>query len=89
MGWALRKILKILIIVVGSFLGAVFLMIQYMKVHNYINGEIDWNHIGNDTMNWFNSATAQVSNSHIFGTLGIPATSGLGIGLLAGLASRW
>ena len=89
MGWALRKILKILLLVIGSFLGAVFLVIQYMKAHNYIHGEIDWTHIGNDTMNWFNSATAQVSSSHIFGTLGIPVTSGLGVGLIAGLATRW
>jgi hypothetical protein len=28
----------------------------------------------------------EVSSSHIFGTLGIPATSGLAIGLVAGLA---
>jgi hypothetical protein len=38
--------------------------------------------VGNDTMAWFQSFSAQVSSSHIFGTLGIPATSGLAIGLM-------
>jgi hypothetical protein len=33
-----------------------------------------------------NQTAPQVSSSHIFGTLGIPATSGLAIGLMAGLA---
>jgi len=32
------------------------------------------------------SLSVQVSSSHILGTLGIPATSGLAIGLMAGLA---
>jgi hypothetical protein len=45
-----------------------------------------WNRVGNDTMTWIQSLSAQVSSSHIFGTLGIPATSGLAIGLVAGLA---
>jgi hypothetical protein len=37
--------------------------------------------VGNDTMVWFQSLSAQLSSSHIFGTLGI-----LAIGLVAGLA---
>jgi hypothetical protein len=52
MGMFLRRVLKFLVIIIGSFLGAVFL----------------------------------VSSSHILGTLGIPATSGLAIGLVAGQA---
>jgi hypothetical protein len=42
--------------------------------------------VGNDTLAWFQSLSTQVSSSHIFGTLGIPATSGLAIGLVVGLA---
>jgi hypothetical protein len=66
--------MKFLVIIVGSFLGAVFVVIQWMRAHQYIQGQVDWNRVGNDTMAWFQSLSAQISNSHIFGTLGIPAT---------------
>jgi len=75
-----------LVIIIGSFLGAVFLVIQWMQERQYIQGQVDWNRVGNDTMAWFQSPSAQVSSSHIFGALGFPATSGLAIGLAAGLA---
>ncbi|MGA9152328.1 MAG: hypothetical protein WBZ36_17265 [Candidatus Nitrosopolaris sp.] len=42
--------------------------------------------MGNESIVWLQSLYAQASNSHIFGTLGIPVTSGLAIGLVAGLA---
>ena len=85
MGMFLRRVLKFLVIIIGSFLGAVFLVIQWMQARQYIQGQVDWNRVGNETMAWFHSLSAQVSGSHIFGTLGIPA-SGLAIGLVAGLA---
>jgi uncharacterized membrane protein (Fun14 family) len=85
MGMFLRRVLKFLVIIIGSFLGAVFLVIQWMQARQYIQGQVDWNRVGNDTLAWFQSFSAQVSALHIFGTLGIPATSGLTIGLVAGL----
>ncbi|MGA9150830.1 MAG: FUN14 domain-containing protein [Candidatus Nitrosopolaris sp.] len=85
MGMFLR-VLKFLVIIIRSFLGAVFLVIQLIQARQYIQGQVDWNRVGNDTMVWFHSLSAQVSSSHILGTLGIPATSGLAIGLVAGLA---
>ena len=36
MGMFLRKMLKFLVIIIGSFLGAVFLVIQWMQVRQYI-----------------------------------------------------
>jgi hypothetical protein len=57
-----------------------------MRARQYIQGQVDWSRVGNDTLTWFQSFFAQISSSHIFGTLGIPATSGLAIGLVAGLA---
>jgi uncharacterized membrane protein (Fun14 family) len=86
MGMFLRRVVKYLVIIIGSFLGAVFLAIQWMQTRQYIQGQVDWNRVGNDTMAWFQSLSAQLSGSHIFGTLGIPTTSGLAIGLVAGLA---
>jgi hypothetical protein len=84
MGMFLRRVLKYLVIIIGSFLGAVFLVIQWMQVSQYIRGQVEWDRVGNDIMN--QSLYAQASTTHIFGTLGIPTTSGLAIGLAAGLA---
>ena len=80
MGMFLRRVLKFLVIIIGSFLGAVFLVIQWMQARQYIQGQVDWNRVGNDSMVWMQSLSAQVFSSHILGTLGIPATSGLAIG---------
>ena len=71
MGMFLRRVLKFLVIIIGSFLGAIFLTIQWMQARQYIQGQVDWNRVGNDTMAWFQSLFAQVSGLHIFGTLGI------------------
>ncbi|MGA9151437.1 MAG: FUN14 domain-containing protein [Candidatus Nitrosopolaris sp.] len=86
MGMFLRRVLKFLVIIIGSFLGAVFLIIQWMQAGQYIQGQVDWGRVGNDILGWFQSLSAQISSPHILGTLGIPATSGLAIGLVAGLA---
>jgi len=69
MGMFLRRVLKFLVIIIGSFLGAVFLVIQWMQAHRYLEGQVDWTRVGNDTMAWFHSLSAQASSSHIFGNL--------------------
>jgi uncharacterized membrane protein (Fun14 family) len=87
MGMLLRRILHIILIIVGSFLGALFLAIQFMANNGYLGkAEIDWNRIGTDAMGWLNGIVEQFSNQHIFTALGIPATSGLAVGIIAGLA---
>ncbi len=70
MGMFLRRVLKFLVIIIGSFLGAVFLVIQWMQTRQYLQGQVDWNRVGNDTMEWFQSLSAQVSSSHIFWDIG-------------------
>jgi uncharacterized membrane protein (Fun14 family) len=50
MGMFLRRVLKFLVIIIGSFLGSVFLVIQWMQARQYIQGQVDWNRVGNDTM---------------------------------------
>jgi membrane protein YqaA with SNARE-associated domain len=85
MGMFLRRVLKFLVIIIGSFLGSVLGYPMDAGTPIY-PGQIDWNRVGNDTMAWFQSLSSQVSSLHIFGTLRIPATSGLAIGLVAGLA---
>ena len=54
MGMFLRRVLKFIVIIIGSFLGAVFLAIQCMQERQYIEGHVDWNRVGNDTMIWLN-----------------------------------
>ena len=62
MGMFLRRVLKFLVIIIGSFLGAVFLVIQWMQARQYIQGQVDWNRVGNDTLALFQSLSAQVSS---------------------------
>jgi len=50
MGMFLRRVLKFLVIIIGSFLGAVFLVIQWMQASQYIQGQVGWNRVGNDTL---------------------------------------
>jgi hypothetical protein len=52
------------------------------------SAQVDWARIGNDTAAYFQNIITQFSSQHIFGVLGIPATSGLAIGIIAGVARR-
>jgi uncharacterized membrane protein (Fun14 family) len=62
-GMLLRRVLHILLIIVGAFLGALFLAIQYMAHKGYLgNVQIDWTHIGNDTASYFQSLATQFSH---------------------------
>jgi uncharacterized membrane protein (Fun14 family) len=86
-GALVKRVLKIVVIIVGAFLGTVFIAIQYMAHKGYLGAQsqIDWTRIGADTAAWFQSVAAHFSNQHIFSVLGIPATSGLAMGVVAGL----
>ena len=81
MGFALKKILKWMLIIVG-FLAGVLLLQKY----GYVSA-LNWDKLGNDTstqiQHW--AANVDISNMHsLFHTLGIPVSSGLGVGFLAG-----
>jgi hypothetical protein len=83
--------LKWLIIIVGVIVGIIFLAMQYLQQNGYISGKIDWDKLGNDISNYGSHLLTQVdpTNLHgLFGNLGIPVGSGLGIGLLAGFLKR-
>ncbi|HXX95808.1 MAG TPA: FUN14 domain-containing protein [Candidatus Bathyarchaeia archaeon] len=47
MGYALKKIIKWALIILGVFLG-IILVIQYMTNNGYITGKILWDKMGND-----------------------------------------
>ena len=84
MGFALKKVLKWMLIIVGFLAGMFFVGVQLLQRYGYVN-TVNWDKLGNDTLtqiqHW--AANIDVTNS-LFHTLGIPVSSGLGLGLLAG-----
>jgi uncharacterized membrane protein (Fun14 family) len=85
-GFALKRILKWMLIIVGSLAGMFFVAVQLLQKYGYVS-TINWDKFGNDTsthiQHW--ATTADITNLHgLFHTLGIPVSGGLGLGLLAG-----
>jgi uncharacterized membrane protein (Fun14 family) len=86
MGFALKKIIKWALIILGVLAGTIFLVIQWMSTNNYIQG-IKWDKLGNDISQVGQQFATQIdfTNLHgLFHYLGIPVTSGLAIGMIAG-----
>jgi uncharacterized membrane protein (Fun14 family) len=86
MGFALKKILKWMLIIVGFLTGMFFVAVQLLQKYGYVSA-VNWDKIGNDSstqiQHW--ASSVGVTNVHsLFHTLGIPVTGGLGLGLLAG-----
>jgi uncharacterized membrane protein (Fun14 family) len=85
-GFALKKILKWILIIIGFLAGMFFVGVQLLQKYGYAS-TVNWDKLRNDTstqiQHW--AANVDVSNVHgLFHTLGIPVSSGLGLGLLAG-----
>jgi hypothetical protein len=75
-----------MLIIVGFLTGMFFLGVQLLQKYGYVS-TVNWDKLGNDTsiqlQHW--AANVDVTNVHsLFHTLGIPISSGLGLGLLAG-----
>ena len=86
MGFALRKILKWMLIIIGFLTGMFFVGVQLLQRYGYV-GTVNWDKLGNDTsiqmQQW--TTNADITNLHgLFHTLGIPVSGGLGLGFLAG-----
>jgi uncharacterized membrane protein (Fun14 family) len=85
-GFALKKILKLMLIIVGFLAGMFFVGVQLLQRYGYVSS-VNWDKVGNDTstqiQHW--AANADITNVHsLFHTLGIPVTGGLGLGFVAG-----
>jgi uncharacterized membrane protein (Fun14 family) len=85
-GFALKKILKWILIIVCFLAGIFFVGVQLLQKYGYVN-TVNWDKLGNDTstqvQHWV--INADITNLHgLFHALGIPVSSGLGLGLLAG-----
>ena len=86
MGFALKKILKWMLIIVGLLAGVFFVGVELLQKYGYVSS-VNWDKLGNDTWTQIQhlAANVDVTNVHsIFHTLGIPVSGGLGLGFLAG-----
>ena len=86
MGFALKKVLKWMLIIIGFLTGMFFVGVQLLQKYGYVS-TVNWDKLGNDTstqiQHW--ASNFDVSNAHsLFQTLGIPVSGGLSLGLLAG-----
>jgi uncharacterized membrane protein (Fun14 family) len=86
MGFALKKILKWMLIIVGFLAGMFFVGLQLLQKYGYVS-TVNWDKLGNDVstqmQHW--AANLDITNLHrLFHTLGIPISGGLGLGFLTG-----
>jgi uncharacterized membrane protein (Fun14 family) len=82
MGFALKKILKWMLIIVGFVAGMFFGGVQLLQRYGYVSS-VNWDKLGNDTstqiQHW--AANADITNVHsLLHTLGIPVRR-LGCGI--------
>ncbi|MGA9152748.1 MAG: FUN14 domain-containing protein [Candidatus Nitrosopolaris sp.] len=87
MGFALKKVLKWMLIIVGFLAGMFFVGVQLLQQYGYVSA-VNWDKLGNDTstqiQHW--AANVDVTNVHsLFHTLGLPISGGLALGLLMGI----
>jgi uncharacterized membrane protein (Fun14 family) len=86
MGFALKKVLKWMLIIIGFLAGMFLVGVQLLQKYGYVSA-VNWDKFGNDSsiqiQHW--ASNIDVTNMHsLFHTLGIPVSGGLGLGLLAG-----
>src|SRR5215467_11885129 len=85
-GFALKKIIKWLLIGLGVLAGIIFIVIQWMANNGYIQG-VKWDKLGNDISSYGQHLASQIDFNNLSGVfhyLGVPMTSGLAIGGLVG-----
>ena len=86
MGFALKKVLKWMLIIISFLAGMFFVGIQLLQKYGYVS-TVNWDKLGYDTSTQIQhlAANIDVTNVHsLFHTLGIPVSGGLTLGLLAG-----
>jgi len=86
MGFALKKILKWMLVIVGFLAGMFFVGVQLLQKYGYVTA-VNWDKLGNDTSTQIQHLAANIdlTNAHsLFHTLGIPVSGGLGLGFLTG-----
>jgi uncharacterized membrane protein (Fun14 family) len=85
-GFALKKVLKWMLIIVGFLAGMFFVGVQLLQKYGHVSA-VNWDKFGNDTSTQVQhlAANVDVTDVHsLFHTLGIPVSGGLALGFLAG-----
>ena len=81
-GWALKKVLKLIAIVIGLFFGALI----YLQSQTIIN--INWNKLQSASEGTLSTIGNSITNtgefSNIMGNVGIPLTGSLSAGFIVG-----
>ena len=86
MGFALKKVLKWMLIIGGFLAGLFFVGVQLSQKYGYVSS-VNLDKLGNDVSTQIQhlAANVDVTNVHsLLHTLGIPVSSGWGLGFLAG-----
>ena len=86
MGFALKKVLKWMLIIIGFLAGMFFVGVQLLQKYGYVS-TVNWDKLGNDSSTQIQhlAANVDVTNVHgLFHTLGIPVSGGLAFGFVAG-----
>ena len=85
-GFALKKIIKWLLIGLGVLAGIILITIQWMANNGYIQ-DVKWDKLGNDISSYGQHLATQIDFNNLSGVfhyLGVPMMSGLAIGALLG-----
>ena len=83
-GFAMKKILKLMLIIVGFLAGMFFVGVQLLQKYGYVS-TVNWDKLGNYTstqvQHWFTNA--DITNLHgLFHMLGIPVSGLHDVGAL-------
>src|SRR5215469_11225436 len=86
MGFALKQVLKWMLIIIGFLAGMFFVGVQLLQKYGYVSA-VNWDKLGNDTSTQIQhlASNIDITNVHsLFHTLGIPVSGGLALGFFAG-----
>jgi uncharacterized membrane protein (Fun14 family) len=79
-GFALKKVLNWMLIIIGFLAGLFFVGVQLLQKYGYVI-TVNWDKLGNDAsqiQHW--TTNADITNLHgLFHTIGIPVSGGLGL----------
>lgn len=87
MGYGLKKVIRIVIIILGAIGGIFFIALALMQKQGYVS-QIIWDKMASDIYIHANTLTGHMGHDfgiqHVVGYLGLPITGGLGLGLISG-----
>jgi uncharacterized membrane protein (Fun14 family) len=86
MGYALKKVIRLILIALGAIAGIIFVALAVLQKQGYVS-EIKWDKLASDL---YTSANVTLSNVHMdtiqhtVSYLGLPLTGGLSLGIISG-----